>query len=118
MKLKLDENLPKSLVPVLAKLGHKVETVRQEELTGATDSHLWEVVLREERYFITQDMDFSDARRFAPGSHPGVLVLRLKTPGRLALARRVESIFKSEPVESWRGCFVIATERKIRVRRK
>jgi predicted nuclease of predicted toxin-antitoxin system len=103
------------LVPVLAKLGHDIETVRREELIGASDSQVWEVVVREERFLLTQDMDFSDARRFGPGSHPGLMVLRLKTPGRLALARRVESIFKNEPVESWHGCFVIATAWKIRV---
>lgn len=117
MKVKLDENLPESLVKVLTDLGHDVETVRHEGLGGSSDQTLWEAVLREEHYLITQDLDFSDVRRFAPGSHPGLLVLRLKAPGRLALIRRVKAIFTREPVEDWRGGFAVATDRKVRVRR-
>src|SRR5256885_5322634 len=37
--------------------------------------------------------------------------------GRLALTRRIESIFTTEHVEQWAKCFVVATDRKIRIRR-
>lgn len=41
MKIKLDKNLPDRLVPVLTGLGHDVDTVRAEQLTGRADPHVW-----------------------------------------------------------------------------
>lgn len=37
MKITLDENLPERLVAVLAGLGHDVDTVSAEKLTGRVD---------------------------------------------------------------------------------
>ncbi len=41
MKFKLDENLPIDLARVLSELGHDVDTVPQEALTGRPDSVVW-----------------------------------------------------------------------------
>ena len=87
MKIKLDENLPGRLAARLASLGHDVQTVREEGLEGHLDETIWEVAQSEGRFLITQDLDFSDARRFAPGSHYGILLIRLRTPKRLAINR-------------------------------
>jgi predicted nuclease of predicted toxin-antitoxin system len=32
--------------------------------------------LRGARFFVTLDTDFSDVRKFTPGSHPGILLVR------------------------------------------
>ncbi len=117
MKIKLDENLPGRLAARLAVLGHEVQTVRQEGLEGRLDETIWEVAQSEGRFLITQDMDFSDARRYAPGSHCGVLLIRLHTPKRLALIRRIEDLFRQENVSQWERCLVQATENRVRVRR-
>lgn len=66
---------------------------------------------------ITQDLDFSDARKYAPGTHHGLLLVRLEQPGREALFERVRTIFTIEDVESWRGALVSASARKVRVKR-
>jgi hypothetical protein len=66
---------------------------------------------------VTQDLDFSDARKYAPGTHHGLLLVRLPQPGRIALQDRVASLFRSEAVDRWSGCLVTATHRKVRVRR-
>jgi predicted nuclease of predicted toxin-antitoxin system len=72
MKIKLDENLPDGLAVVLNDLGHDTQTVRDEDLTGREDFVLWGVVQREGRFLITQDLDFSDARKFSLGTHFGI----------------------------------------------
>ena len=41
MNIKLDENLPARLVPLLAKLGHQVNTVSDEGFTGKPDHEVW-----------------------------------------------------------------------------
>jgi predicted nuclease of predicted toxin-antitoxin system len=117
MKIKLDENLPESLSAILGNLGHDVETVRREGLAGRDDDAVWTASTSEDRFLITQDLDFSNINQFAPGTHPGILLLRLGSPGRLALVRRVESIFRTESVEQWQSCFVVVTDRKIRIRK-
>ncbi|MDE3135372.1 MAG: hypothetical protein KGL59_02255 [Acidobacteriota bacterium] len=78
---------------------------------------MWDAAQREGRFLITQDLDLSDVRLFAPGSHEGVLLVRLQSPSRRNLSERVEEIFQQENVEDWAGRFVVATERKVRFRR-
>ena len=117
MKFKLDENLPASLVNVLFDLGYDADTVPSEGLAGKDDNAVWNAAQAANRFLITQDLDFSDIRRFAPGTHHGLLLIRLNNPGRIALTRRVESLFRTEAIENWARCYVVVTDRKIRVQR-
>lgn len=117
MKVKLDENLPLRLATLLKGLGHDVHTLPDERLTGQADKEIWEAAQRKSRFLITQDLDFSDSRRFAPGSHHGILLIRLHSPNRRSLVQRIGELFEKENVGEWLRCFVVATERKIRVLR-
>ena len=115
MKIKLDENLPLRLASLLHDLGHDVHTVNSENLVGHGDDKIWNAAQAESRFLITQDLDFSDIREYAPGSHAGVLLVRLHSPSRRNLLARVETVFRTETIEQWSGCFVVVTERKIRI---
>ena len=117
MKIKLDENLPVRLVRILSQCGHETDTVDQEGLAGQDDPRIWEAAQTTGRFLITQDLDFSDIRRFTPGTHREILLVRLREPGRNALVNRIRGIFQAESVEGWGGCFVVVTEHKIRIRR-
>ncbi len=117
MKAKLDENLPLQIAFRLRELGHDVHTTQQENLSGCDDSELWANAQREGRTLITQDLDFSDSRRFTPGTHHGIVLIRLHSPSRLRLVERMQEAFQTEPVDEWAGCFVVVTDHKIRVRR-
>ncbi len=117
MKLKLDENIPAGLVETLAALGHDVDTVPQEALTGEPDPKVWDAAQNAHRFLVTQDLDFSDIRHFAPGTHRGLLLVRLSNPSRRRLLERIRGIFSTEDVETWPECFVVVTDRKIRIRR-
>jgi predicted nuclease of predicted toxin-antitoxin system len=117
MLIKLDENLPSRLVDALALLGHDVDTVFAEGLTSHPDEEVWDAAQTAGRFLITQDLDFSDMRRFQPGTHPGILLVCLRNPGRNALFLKVKHLFENEAAATWSGCFVVATERKLRVRR-
>ncbi len=115
MRLKLDENLPESLLPALGALGHDVDNVPVEGLSGKADADVWAAAQKAERFLITQDLDFSDMRKFAPGTHPGLMLVRLRAPGRLALAARIADAFSKEAPESWARSFVLLTDHKLRV---
>jgi predicted nuclease of predicted toxin-antitoxin system len=71
VRIKLDENLPDRLVAGLTTLGHDVDTVHGEQLTGRADPDVWSAAQSARRFLITQDLDFSDIRRYTPGTHAG-----------------------------------------------
>ena len=116
MKIKLDENMPASLSDLFDSLGHDTDTVVAEGLAGSDDDAIWRAAQDAERMLITQDLDFSDVRAYAPGRHHGLILFRLLEPGWPALLSRARSVFETVSLEEWRGCLVIITQHKIRVR--
>ena len=117
MKFKLDENLPLQIAAEIRARMHDVDTVGEEDLTGRLDVDIWQAAQREGRILITQDLDFSDTRKFQPGTHHGIVLIRLQSPSRRNLIIRATELFEAENVSGWAGCFVVVTERKIRVKR-
>jgi predicted nuclease of predicted toxin-antitoxin system len=98
VNIKLDENLPERLISELQALGHNVDTVRSEQLAGRDDADVWQAAQSAGRFLITQDLDFSDLRTYTPGTHAGLLLVRLARPGRNALvARDVQQFLAGEP---------------------
>ena len=110
--------MPERLVAALRVLGHDVDSVRMERLSGSADATVWNETQLAGRFFITQDLDFSDTRIFEPGTHRGLLIVRLRRPGRTALFDRVAALFSTERVEDWARAVVVATDRKVRVRER
>jgi predicted nuclease of predicted toxin-antitoxin system len=115
MKIKLDENLPEALIPQLTLLGHDADNARLEKVQGKSDAVIWLAAQKSKRFFITQDLDFSDIRQFAPGMHQGLMLVRLRVPGRLALAAKISEAFAMPEAKTWTGCFVLLTDHKLRV---
>lgn len=117
MRLKLDENIPHSAKSRLIQLGMDVDTVLDEGLQGHADSDVWAAAQHEGRLLVTQDLDFSDVRKFAPGTHRGVLVVRLPDDEQWRVADYLIAWLATPEAASWDGCFVVATPRKVRVLR-
>lgn len=117
MKIKLDENLPVEVGGLLTQIGHSVDTVHDEGLRGHSDSDVWAAAQADGRFLITQDLDFSDARRYRPGTHFGILLVRLREPTRRRLLDRLSGVFQRIDLRDWHGCLVVLSESRIRVRR-
>lgn len=77
MKLKLDENLGRSVAELLRAAGHDVATVREQGLSSADDRTLIAVCRDERRCLVTMDMDFANTLVFKPSEYSGIVVLRL-----------------------------------------
>lgn len=118
MKLKLDENLPSGLLSALHALGHDVDSVLSEQLSGHEDASVWTAAQAAGRFLVTQDLDFSDSRRYVPGTHHGLLLVRLARPSRVALFDRILGLFMTEQVDEWASCLVVATDQKVRVKKR
>lgn len=116
-RIKLDENLGRTHQRFLQSLGYDVDLVIDQGLSGASDEAVWQHVREENRLFITLDLDFSDIRRYQPGSHPGVLLLRPETRGRQSVLRVLQRVCEEFPLQSLYGCVAVADATKTRVRR-
>lgn len=77
MRLKLDENLGRSVTERLQGAGHDVATVRGQALAGVSDDALFEVCRGEERALVSLDLDFANPMRFDPETTAGIAVLRV-----------------------------------------
>jgi hypothetical protein len=81
--VKLDEHLGKAHLQLLREGSYDVDSVLGERLAGSSDEVLWSRVVADGRFLITLDLDFSDVRRFRPGTHPRC---RLRLPRRFVAA--------------------------------
>jgi predicted nuclease of predicted toxin-antitoxin system len=117
MRIKIDENLPVRLADVLRAEGHDVDTVLDEALGGEPDARVWAEAQAEKRFLITQDLDFSDSRRFVPGTHCGVLIARLPDSEQWRAVEHVARWMREGDASAWGGCVVVATPSRLRVKR-
>jgi predicted nuclease of predicted toxin-antitoxin system len=117
VRLKLDENLGRRLRPLLTEHGHDVDTVVDEGLGGADDDAVAAAAKREGRMLLTLDLDFSDIARFAPGSHPGIMVIRVPEPRPSLVTAALTGLLARHSLDDLAGCTVIAQLGGVRVRR-
>jgi predicted nuclease of predicted toxin-antitoxin system len=75
VRLKLDENLGRSVAEMFRSAGHDATTFREERRQGAPDEAVFEVSLREPRTLVTLDRDFGQILRFPPAEGPGIIVV-------------------------------------------
>ena len=73
----VDESLPRAVTRALAAAGHDVVDVRDVGLRGAPDDAIAAWARETSSIVVSYDLDFSNALRFPPGTHPGIVVARL-----------------------------------------
>ena len=118
MNIKLDENLSISHVTLLKNIGHNAERVYDEGMSGWSDSKIWEAICKENKFFITLDLDFSDIRKFKPGTHPGILLIRSDNKGIKPVKKILHKVISEASLENFKGCLVVADKNKTRIRKK
>ena len=97
MKFKLDENLPVSSAAILTSAGHDVDTVTDEDLVGAPDRDVVAAATAAGRILVSLDRGLGDTRAYPPGSHAGIVVLRL-TDQSAASATKAVSDLATSPI--------------------
>jgi len=73
----VDESLPRGVTTALAQAGHDAVDARDCGLRGASDDAVHTRAVADERILVSGDTDFANALRFPPGTHPGIVVLRI-----------------------------------------
>lgn len=115
MRLKLDENIPTSVRALLSAAGHEVDTVSTEGLTGAPDPAVVSAATEAHRLLITLDRGLGDVRRYPPGSHGGILVLRLEEQSAPAVRGSVQALLYSHNLDSLAGTVSVAQRGLLRI---
>ena len=117
MRVKLDENIPAGGSVVAAELGHDADTVITERMTGASDVDVLAAATREGRLLVTLDRGFGDVRAHPPGTHTGIVVLRVASQDPAAVNEALQAFLSSDELGDLAGCVVVMRGHLVRVRR-
>ena len=117
LAVKVDEDLPHSIAATLLVRGYAAETVPEEHLSGTPDEQLWPIIQQERRLLMTADKGFADARRYPPGMHEGIILLRPEHESRSSYRRLVEHLVDTHELTGLRGTITVVTATSIRIRR-
>ncbi len=116
MKIKLDEQLSQQLKPLFAEYGHEASTVYDQKMAGTSDEQLWPVVQEAGQFLVTADKEFADIRKYPPGSHHGVMLLRPVYESLPTFKRLLTSFLDNRSLEELSGKTVVLSEAGLRIR--
>jgi predicted nuclease of predicted toxin-antitoxin system len=116
VKFKLDENLPVSSAAVLASSGHDVDSVSEEGLSGAPDPDVVAAATVAGRVLISLDVGLADIRAYPPGTHAGIVVLRLTDQSAVAVVKAVSDLAAVTNAESLAGAVAVLQRGLLRIR--
>jgi predicted nuclease of predicted toxin-antitoxin system len=115
--VKLDEDLSPLVAEPLTNGGYAMATVFNQGWGGLNDAEPWARVCAESLLFVTADKGFGDIRRYAPGTHTGILVLRPERESITEYQTLVAAVLAKHNLESLAATVTVTSPRSIRVRR-
>ena len=105
------------MAAALGASGLDVDTVADEGLLGADDASLSVEAAWERRLLVTLDRGFGDIRLYPPGTHAGVLVLRLSNHSLPEMKSALEHLVSEVDFDDLAGCVAVFRDGNLRVRR-
>lgn len=116
LRVKVDEDLSEEVAAVFATAGYVADTVRSQGWGGLLDDELWVRVQAEGRWLVTADKEFGDVRKFRPGTHAGIILIRADNESRRRYVELADVAVRSLRLEDIPACLVVVTPRGIRIR--
>jgi hypothetical protein len=89
----------------------------EQGLQGTPDNPLLSLIQSESRWLITADKGFADLRRYPPGSHCSMILLRVSEQSRRAYMELAGLMLDRVDLDGLGGAVVVATGRSVRIRR-
>jgi predicted nuclease of predicted toxin-antitoxin system len=111
-----DECVYKVTVDLLRSWGHDVLTAQEEGLSGKPDEDILAYAVAHERVLITIDMDFSNIRHYAPESHRGIIVAKIRPRNVDAVHKVLQYLLNSIEPDRLSASLVIVDQSKYRIR--
>jgi predicted nuclease of predicted toxin-antitoxin system len=116
-RFKIDENLPDEIADLFIRRGHDTVTVADQGWRGMADDDLWQGIQDESRWLVTADKEFADLRKAPPGTHAGVILLRLLEANRRAYLALAQRVIDDVNLDDATGAVIVVNDRGVRVRR-
>lgn len=91
-------------------------TVFDQDMAGATDISIANVIRNERRVLLTLDLDFADIRAYPPRHFSGLIVIRAKRQDKGTVLAIVGRVIKALEVEVLEQRLWIVDEQRIRIR--
>ncbi len=113
--LKLDEDLPNDLLQLFQSRNLDVTSVRSQGWVGKPDHQLFNDIQPEGRWLLTADKGFSDIRRYAPGSHNGIVLFRPDRESRAAYIQLATYLLDTIDLSANAGALIVVNIRGIRI---
>jgi predicted nuclease of predicted toxin-antitoxin system len=113
--IKVDEDLPEDLVDLLRGRGLDAISVRTQGWSGRPDDQVLADIQGEGRWLLTADKGFSDVRRYAPGSHHGIVLFRAERESRSAYLALAEALLAAVDLATVPGALVVVSHRGTRI---
>jgi predicted nuclease of predicted toxin-antitoxin system len=114
----IDEDMPRSTAVVLREAGHAALDGRDIGLRGRTDAEVFAYAQSRGAVLVTADKGFANLLRFPPGSHSGLIVLRV--PNELPTHEVNQELLRALVDlrdEDLKGMLVIVEAGRTRIRR-
>lgn len=115
--VKVDEDLPRAATQLLREQSYDAASVIDQNMGGWKDPPLWDVVQQEGRFLVTADKGFADLRKYIPGTHAGVLLLRPDEDGIRPILELLIKTLASYKLNELAGSVTVVTPRGIRTRK-
>jgi predicted nuclease of predicted toxin-antitoxin system len=118
MRFLIDANLPRSIIELIARLGHEPEFARDIGLADAPDRNIAARAQATGAVLLTRDLDFADVRNYPPSEYNGIVVFRLAEDAVAKDIVRIAEVFLRESafVEALAGRLAIVEPARVRFR--
>ena len=116
MKLFADECVYQVTVEALRSWGHDVVTTQEVNLAGEADEEQLQEAISQGRVLITNDLDFSNIRRYPPANHCGIIVLKIRPRTLTEVHAVLKTLLDRSSQERLHQNLVIVDRNKYRVR--
>jgi predicted nuclease of predicted toxin-antitoxin system len=113
----VDENLPPSVGCFMRDRGFDVKEVREAGMAGASDDAIKSLAKEEGRTLLTLDKHFSNILAYSPGSHYGIVLVRIHPPLIDDIITALNQLFRKLDITVMKGALVILERKGFRVRR-
>ena len=112
-----DENVPRQIIKLLRAQRYDVKDIREEGMAGAKDTVVMALATREERILVTTDKDFSSLILYPPGTHGGIVVLKMRHPTGRGLTNLFRRFLDTYDLSKIPSALVMISEGKVRIRK-
>ena len=113
----VDENISPLTISFIKSLGYEIITIKEAGLSSLSDEHIINYAKTNKLALITFDKHFSNILQYPPGSHYGIIRIRIHPPLINVIHNSLKNYFSSFSIGNLKGSLIIIEEKGYRVRK-